>query len=79
MGYGKEEVNRSNVFLRKPQITLITLIFLGAVKSTTKSFIINHERTRINTNFQSTEYTEETEGLADVGHRSEEFVDNIRF
>ena len=34
----------------------------------------------MNTNFgQSTEYTEETECLADVGHRSGEFVDNMCF
>ena len=32
----------------------------------------------MNTNFlQSTEYTEETECLADVGHVYEEFVDNM--
>ena len=32
----------------------------------------------MDTNFrQSTEYTEETEGLADVGHCSEEFVENM--
>ena len=30
-----------------------------------------------NVHDESTEYTEETEGLADVGHRSEEFVDNM--
>ena len=29
--------------------------------------------------FQSTEYTEETECLADVGQSSEEFVDNMLF
>ena len=34
----------------------------------------------MNTNFgQSTEYTEDTESLADVGHDSEEFVDNMLF
>ena len=34
----------------------------------------------MNTNLgQSTEYTEETECLADVGHRSGEFVDNMLF
>ena len=32
----------------------------------------------MHTNFlQSTEYTEETECFADVGHVSEEFVDNM--
>ena len=34
----------------------------------------------MHTNFlQSTEYTEETECLADIGHGSEEFVDNMLF
>ena len=30
-----------------------------------------------NVHDESTEYTEQTESLADVGHRSEEFVDNM--
>ena len=35
----------------------------------------------MNTNvcYESTEYTEYTESLADVGHRSGEFVDNMLF
>ena len=33
----------------------------------------------MDTNIQSTENMEETECLADVGHRSEEFVDNMLF
>jgi len=33
----------------------------------------------MDTKIQSTENTEETECLADVGHRSEEFVDNMLF
>ena len=32
-----------------------------------------------NVHDESTEYTEETECLADVGHGSEEFVDNMLF
>ena len=32
-----------------------------------------------NVHDESTEYTEETECLADVGHCAEEFVDNMRF
>ncbi|MBO4528767.1 MAG: hypothetical protein J5743_14130 [Victivallales bacterium] len=32
-----------------------------------------------NVHDESTEYTEETECLADVGHRSDEFVDNMLF
>ena len=39
----------------------------------------NHEWTRINTNLESTEYTKETEGLADVGHVSTNVVDISRF
>ncbi len=37
---------------------------------------MNHEWTRMDTNVhdESTEYTEETESLADVGHCSEEVV-----
>jgi len=40
------------------------------------SLILNHEWTRMNTNIHdmSTEHTEETECLADVGHPSEELV-----
>ena len=49
-------------------------------QAATKSLLWNHEFTRMNTNLgQSTEYTEETECLADVGHRSEEFVGNMLF
>ena len=46
---------------------------------TVNSFIMNHEWTRMDTNVhgESTEYTEETENLADVGHGSGEFVDNM--
>ena len=41
---------------------------------------MNHEWTRMDTNFLwSTEYMEETKCLADVGHRSEEFADNMIF
>ena len=44
------------------------------------ALFVNHEWTRMHTNFlQSTEYTEETESLADVGPGSEEFVDNMYF
>ena len=32
-----------------------------------------------NVHVESTEYTEETECLTDVGHRSEEFVDSRLF
>ena len=32
-----------------------------------------------NVHDESTEYTEETECLADVGHRSEEFFDKMLF
>ena len=42
-----------------------------------KKMIFNHEWTRMDTNFWSTEYTEEKESLADVGHGSEEFVVNM--
>ena len=46
-----------------------------------KSLIINHEWTRMDTKVhdESTEYTEETECLADVCHRSEKFGDNMLF
>jgi len=46
-----------------------------------KSLIINHEWTRMDTNVhnESTEYTEETECLADVGFGYGEFVDNMLF
>ena len=42
-----------------------------------KKEIFNHEWTRMDTNFLSTEYTEETECLADVGRSSEDVVVNI--
>ena len=31
-----------------------------------------------NVHYESTEYTEDTESLADVGHRSEDAIGNIR-
>ena len=53
---------------------------LERLLAATKTLIINHEWTRMNTNLgQSTEYMEETECLADVGHRSGEFVDKMLF
>ena len=50
-------------------------------KAATKSLTVNHECTRMDTNVhdESTEYTEKTECLADVGHGAEEFVDNMLF
>ena len=42
--------------------------------------ITNHGWTQMDTNLEkSTEYTEETESLADVGHGPEEFVVNMLF